>query len=166
MAHRRMDLRFLFSSGSSNDVGDAEFGKKACITKLYYDKEKSMINGKAQLNEIASIYSLDACDIRLCLVQILSFEAVVYEMFSERKGVYALRKAKEFSAPISARRIRNDSEEFFEGLLTRSIAIEPSVIYHGSLKKKGRMSRVAYDNKPASVTRMPPSMATVVLYVE
>lgn len=87
-------------------------------------------------------------------------------MFSERKEVYVLRKAKELSAPISARRIRNDSEEFFEGLSTRSIVIELSVIYHGSLKKKGRMSCIAYDNKPASVTRISLSMATVVFYVE
>ncbi|ORE01833.1 hypothetical protein BCV72DRAFT_235694, partial [Rhizopus microsporus var. microsporus] len=49
MARRRMDLRFRCSSGNSNDVSDAGFGKKACVTKLYYDKKKLMTNEKAQL---------------------------------------------------------------------------------------------------------------------
>lgn len=126
-----------------------------------------MTNGKIQLNEITSIYSSDACDIRLCLVQIIGFETVVYEMFLERKGMYVLRKVKEFSAPISAKSVRNDSEGLLEGLsIIKSIVTEPSVIYHDSLKKKGRMSRVAYDNNPVHVIRMSPPMATVVFYVE
>ncbi|ORE17228.1 hypothetical protein BCV71DRAFT_4724, partial [Rhizopus microsporus] len=69
MAHRKMDPRFLCSFGNSNDDSDTKFREMTCVTKLYDDKEKFMINGKAQLNEIASIYSLDVCGIRLCLIQ-------------------------------------------------------------------------------------------------
>ncbi|CAO3697339.1 hypothetical protein CU097_014961 [Rhizopus azygosporus] len=88
MAHRKMDPRFLCSFGNSNDDSDTKFREMTCVTKLYDDKEKFMINGKAQLNEIASIYSLDVCGIRLCLIQTFDFEAVVNENFcGEKRGV-------------------------------------------------------------------------------
>lgn len=91
-----MDLWFLCSSSISNDVGDMEFGKKVSITKLYHDNKKLIANGKAQLNEITKIYNVDACDIKLCLVQALGFETIIYEMSLEKKGVYVPKKVKDF----------------------------------------------------------------------
>lgn len=153
-SRRRMDLRFLCSSRISNDVGDTEFGKKVCVSKLYHDKEKLITNGKAQLNEITKIYNGDAFDIKLCLMQVLGFEAIIYEMFLEKKGVYVLRKVREFSVPVVANRLKSDSKDFFEGLsILRMMIIELSIIYNDSLKIQRRMVQAAYDNKPNPVPK-------------
>jgi hypothetical protein len=92
---RRMDLQFLCASSISNDVGNMECDKKVSITKLYYDKEKLIAYGKAQLNYITKIYNGDPCDIKLCLMQVLGFEAIIYEMSLEKKNVYILKKVKD-----------------------------------------------------------------------
>lgn len=67
-----MDLRFLCMPNiSGTDVGDAEFGKKAYQQKYYYDKQKLVVNGKNQLNQILKNYHGEPSDIKLCLLQVL-----------------------------------------------------------------------------------------------
>lgn len=70
---------YFCSSEVFNDLGDVEFGKKACVAKLYYDKKKPITNGKLQLNETIKLHDGDASKVKLYLVQILGFEKVHFK---------------------------------------------------------------------------------------
>lgn len=92
-AKRRMDLRLLCRTGIDDyDIGEGEFGKNAIKSKLYSDKQKLVANGKNQLNCILEEYSGNPNEIKLCFIQVLGFEAAVFQLWLESDGVYILQK--------------------------------------------------------------------------
>ncbi|ORX47971.1 hypothetical protein DM01DRAFT_1133829 [Hesseltinella vesiculosa] len=81
-------------------MGQAEFGRCVASKKFYHDKTKLLLNGKSQLNDLIkqSHGTLQSC-LKLCLVQVLGFEAIVYTLSLEAKGFYVLRRVSTFTFP-------------------------------------------------------------------
>ncbi|CEP13599.1 hypothetical protein [Parasitella parasitica] len=139
--NRKMDLRFLCMTNKCGaDVGDAEFGKIAFQQKYYYDKQKLVTNGKNQLNQILKNYYGQPSDVKLCLLQVLGFEAVIYCMWLDRDGVYVLKKIKEFDMPTRATTLDTDTKNLMDGLsILQSLVYDLAALYNDICKKRNKM---------------------------
>lgn len=99
------------------------------------------------ITDLALEESIRGCK-KLGLVQVLVFEAILYEMSLEKKGVYILKKVNDFSVPVIASRLNGDTKYFFKGLsILRMVISKLSIIYNDSLKKKRRIAHATYNHK-------------------
>lgn len=157
----RLDLRMLCKSNLSKyDICDGEFGKKAFPTKVYHDKVKLIMNGKNQLNYILKNHSGELSEVKITLLQVLGFEADLYQMWLERDGVYILKKIKHFAIPTISRHFAQGMGELLEGLsILRFSALELAVICNDDNKKIGRLQAVTNPSPNPAINRSVPTRA-------
>ncbi|KAF7720893.1 hypothetical protein EC973_005794 [Apophysomyces ossiformis] len=136
----RMDLRLLCKSISSgHDTANGEFGKTATVNKYYGDKLKLVLNGKNQLNHLLKEHHGDAKDVKICLLQVLGFEAELYYMWIYGDGVYVLQRLKTFTIPTVRSDLAKDIGNLVDGLSTmKCLAENLSNQYHDNLNHKKR----------------------------
>ncbi|KAI9349390.1 hypothetical protein BD770DRAFT_162080 [Pilaira anomala] len=87
----RLDLRLLSSKlKKSYDVASGEFGQALTESKYYSDKQKLILNGLIQIDNILHTYKGNESDVKLPLFQALGFHADIYFLYRKSSKVYVV----------------------------------------------------------------------------
>jgi hypothetical protein len=92
------------------DSTNCEYAAKATCGKLFKDRLKMVLGGKAYINEIIKtcpyINETEITNIKVPLVQIMGFKAVLSMISLKDKSVYVVKYLMKFKFPTTARHIR------------------------------------------------------------
>jgi hypothetical protein len=116
----RLDLRMMVTQNNKfiMDTTNCEYAATPTCSKLFKDRLKLVLGGKAYINEmIKSCPYIDEAEIKkikLPFVQIMGFNAVLSMISLKDKGVYIIEDVMKFKFPTIHRHIR-------EGQVTKLI---------------------------------------------